>query len=107
MGTSEYKVVFDSKKKKSKEIKHKLTLDEYDDLTLDSQILGASLERGKIIAELERQSSWLMGLAEDMESTKDKNIYSRYAYGLKMAITVIESLPPYEDNVGCRECGVI
>jgi hypothetical protein len=48
-----------------------------------------------------------MGLAEDMESTKDKNIYSRYAYGLKMAITVIESLPPYEDNVGCRECGVI
>lgn len=107
MGTSEYKVVFDSKKKKSKEIKHKLTLDEYDDLTLDNQILGASLERGKIIAELARQYSWLMELAEGMESTKDKNIYSRYAYGLKMATNIIENLPPYEENVGCRECGVI
>lgn len=95
-----------SKKPKS-EVLHKLTLDEYDDLTLDNQILGASLERGKIIDELERQSSWLMDFAENMESAKDKNIYSRYAYGLKMAIAVIENLPPYEDNVGCRECGVI
>ena len=94
-------------KKSRKTPTHVLTLDEYDELTFENQILGASLERGKIVAELERQSSWLMGLAEDMESTKDKNIYSRYAYGLKMAITVIENLPPYEENVGCRECGVI
>lgn len=107
MATSEYKVTYDSKKKKSKQIKHELTLDEYDELTFENQILGASLERGKIVAELERQSSWLMDFAENMESTKDKNIYSRYAYGLKMAIAVIDNLPPYEDNVGCRECGVI
>lgn len=99
--------------KKSKEVKLQrkvycdFTLDEYDNLTLENQILGASLERGKIVAELERQSSWLMDFAENMESTKDKNIYSRYSYGLKMAITVIENLPPYEENVGCRECGVI
>lgn len=105
MSTSEYKVNFDSKKKKSKQITHKLTLDEYDELTLENQVFGAQSERGNIIAELERQSSWLMSLADGLENTKDKNIYSRYAYGLKMAITMIENLASYEDNIGCNECG--
>lgn len=93
--------------KSQREVYRDFTLDEYDELTFENQILGANIERGNIVAELERQSSWLMGLAEGMESTKDRNIYSRYAYGLKMAITVIQNLAPYEDNVGCRECGVI
>jgi hypothetical protein len=87
-----------------KEPIHKLTLDEYDELTMENQIFGAQSERGKIIAELERRAGQMMEFAECMESTKDKNTYSRYAFGLQMAVRIVNELRPYEDNVGCPEC---
>jgi hypothetical protein len=87
-----------------KEPIHKLTLDEYDELTMENQILGAQSERGKIIAELERRAGQMMDFAECMESTKDKNSYSRYAFGLQMAVRIVNELRPYEENVGCPEC---
>lgn len=83
---------------------YQLTIDEYDDLTMQNQILGAGYERGKIIAELERRSAQMMEFADCMESTKDKNIYARYAYGLQMAVRIVSELRSYEDNVGCPEC---
>jgi hypothetical protein len=92
------------KKEQAKKITHQLTLDEYDELTMENQILGAQRERGKIIAELERRAGQMMEFAECMESTKDKNAYSRYAFGLQMAVRIVNELRPYEDNVGCPEC---
>ena len=92
------------KKEQAKKITHQLTLDEYDKLTLEHQILGAQGERGMIIAELERRAGQMMEFAECMESTKDKNAYSRYAFGLQMAVRIVNELRPYEDNVGCPEC---
>lgn len=92
------------KEKPAKRISHELTLDEYDELTFENQILGAGLERGHIIAELERRSAQMMEFAECMESTKDKNVYARYAYGLQMAIRIVNELRSYEENVGCPEC---
>lgn len=103
MATSNYKVKF-KKEKPAKQITHELTLDEYDELTLENQILGAGWERGKIIAEIERRAAQMMEFAECMESTKDKNAYSRYAFGLQMAVRIINELRPYEENVGCPEC---
>lgn len=92
--------------KKSK-IYKSLTLDEYDELTLAQQSVGAAIERGKIVSELERCAAQMAEFAECMESTKDRNAYARYAFGLQMAVRLINELPIYEDNVGCRECGVI
>ena len=91
---------------KKKKIYKEFTVEEFDKFALDQEVAGANLERGNIIAELERRSNQLMDFADGLESTKDKNIYTRYAYGLKMAISVIEALPGLEDNSGCRECGV-
>ena len=87
-----------------KDVARELTLDEYDELTMENQILGASLERGKIVEELERRAAQMMEFAECMESTKDKNAYSRYAFGLQMAVRIVNELRPYEENVGCPEC---
>lgn len=92
-------------KKKKKKIYKEFTVEEFDKFALDQKVAGANLERGNIIAELERCSNQLMDFANGLENTKDKNIYARYAYGLKMSISVIEALPGLEDNIGCRECG--
>ena len=70
----------------------------------EKQILGAGVESGKIVAELKRRAAQMMDFAEGMESTKDKNAYSRYAFGLQMAVRIINELRPYEENVGCPEC---
>lgn len=90
--------------KNPKQTVHTLTLDEYDELTMENQILGAEYERGKIIAELGRRAAQMQDLADCMESTKDRNIYTRYAFGLQMAVRIINELRPYEENVGCPEC---
>ena len=93
-----------TKKDPERKIYRDYTLDEYDELTLKQQGIGAGWERGKIIAELERRAAQMKEFADCMESTKDKNIYSRYAYGLQMAVRIVEELRPYEENVGCPEC---
>ena len=103
MSTTNFKVKF-KKEKPAKQITHELTHDEYDELTMENQILGASGERMKIISELSRRADQMMEFAERMESTKDKNAYSRYAFGLQMAVRIVNELRPYEENVGCPEC---
>jgi hypothetical protein len=104
MSTSEYKVVFDSKKKKHKEIKHVLTLDEYDELTFENQILGAKSERGNIVAELERRYSQLQDFSRKATLVSEDDQFAMHANGLALAIKIIADLPDYEDNVGCPEC---
>lgn len=111
MTTSEYKVTYDSRKKK-KESKPKfhsqLTLDEYDALTFKFLDEGAKEERGNMLKELRRKKSALeeFHLATSVDSELNKNLAGAIE-GFGMAIQFIETLAPFEDNVGCPECGVI
>ena len=99
------------RKKKVKESKdpitHKLTLDEYDELTMENQVLGAGSERGKIIAELELSARRLWSYSEAAALVPDRDIFAQKAAGLEMAANLVRDLRKYEDNVGCIECGVI
>lgn len=92
------------KKPKKKEPVHTLTLDEYDDLTMENQILGASLERGHIIAELERRAGQLREFSDRSGLVTDADQYAKDAHGLEMALRFIRNLREYEDNIGCPEC---
>lgn len=94
-------------KKIGKGYKHELTLDEYDELTLENQILGAGHERGKIVAELERRAKQLRAFSEAADIVPDWDLFAQHARGMEMAARIIRTLPKYEDNVGCPECGVI
>ncbi len=93
--------------KNTKQPVHKLTLDEYDELTLSNQILGASTERGNIMIELNRRIAELMELSDLLCLPNFTEEAKEAARGLSAAMEVIANLPTYEDNVGCRECGVI
>lgn len=94
-----------SKKEKSaKKITHQLTLDEYDELTMENQILGAGWERGKIIAELERRASQLREFSDKSGLITNADQYAKDAHGLEMALRFIRNLREYEYNVGCPEC---
>lgn len=83
---------------------HTLTLDEYDELTMENQILGAGWERGKIIAELERRAGQLREFSDKSGLVTDADQYAKDAHGLEMALRFIRNLREYEDNVGCPEC---
>jgi hypothetical protein len=104
MSSREYKVVFDSKKKKPKEIKHVLTLDEYDELTMEHQKLGAQLERGNIVAELQRRATQLREFSDKSDFVDGRDVFAQQARGMEMAIRFINGTREYEDNVGCPEC---
>jgi hypothetical protein len=87
-----------------KEPVHKLTLDEYDELTMENQILGAGWERGKIIAELERRAKQLREFSSKADFVDDRDVFAQQARGMEMAVRFIKGLRKYEDNVGCPEC---
>lgn len=106
MATSKYKVTYDSKKKKVKQIKHVLTLDEYDELTMEHQKLGAKLERGNIVAELQRRANQLREFSDKADFVDGRDVFAQQARGMEMAIRFIGSVREYEDNVGCPECEV-
>ena len=94
-----------SKKEKStKKITHQLTLDEYDELTMENQILGAGWERGKIIAELERRAGQLREFSRMSDFVDGRDVFAQQARGMEMALRFIRNLREYEDNVGCPEC---
>lgn len=93
------------KKEQSKKITHQLTLDEYDELTLEHQILGAQGERGMIIAELERRAGQLREFSDKSDFVDGRDVFAQQARGMEMALRFIRNLRGYEDNVGCPECG--
>ena len=103
MKTTNYKIKI-KKEKPAKRISHELTLDEYDELTMENQILGAGWERGKIIAELERRSAQLREFSDKCGLITDADQFAQHARGMEMAIRFIRNLRKYEDNVGCPEC---
>ena len=100
--TTEYKTSF--KKPKKKEHVHTLTLDEYDELTLQHQGIGAAYERGNIVAELTRRAEQLRHFSEAADLTPSHDVFAQEARGVEMAIRLIEKVRKYEDNVGCPEC---
>jgi hypothetical protein len=104
MATSEYRVTLGSKKKKVKQVKHVLTLDEYDELTMENQILGAKLERGNIVAELQRRADQLREFSDKSDFVDGRDVFAQQARGMEMAIRFIGGVREYEDNVGCPEC---
>jgi len=103
MKTTNYKIKI-KKEKPAKRISHELTLDEYDELTMENQILGASLERGKIVEELERRAEQLRQFSEAADLTPSHDVFAQEARGVEMAIRLIAKIRKYEDNVGCPEC---
>jgi len=92
------------KEKPSTKITHQLTLDEYDELTFENQILGASLERGKIVEELERRSKQLREFSDKSDFVDGRDVFAQQARGMEMAVRFINATRKYEDNVGCPEC---
>ena len=92
------------KKQKPKKHMHSLTLDEYDELTMENQILGAGLERGHMIAELERRAEQLREFSDKSGLSPSTDQYAKDANGIEMAINFIRTIRKYEDNVGCPEC---
>lgn len=100
--TTEYKTSFKKPKKLQRE--HTLTLDEYDELTMEHQILGASLERGHILAELERRAGQLREFSDKCGLITSADQFAQHARGMEMALSFIRNLRKYEDNVGCPEC---
>lgn len=107
VGTASRKTSKVGKKKPEQQFMHKLTLDEYDELTFENQILGAKIERGHIVAELRRKASQANELYEaaPLGSELARQL-SDLIRGLQTAVKLIESLRSYEDNVGCAECEV-
>ena len=92
------------KKQKPKKHMHSLTLDEYDELTMENQILGASLERGHIVSELKRRAEQLREFSRMSDFVDGRDVFAQRASGLEMALRFIHDLREYEDNVGCPEC---
>lgn len=103
MPTKKYKTSI-KKEKPTKRISHELTLDEYDELTFEHQIMGAGFERGKIIEELERRSKQLREFSEKSDFVNSHDVFAQQARGMEMAIRFIKEIRKYEDNVGCPEC---
>ena len=93
-----------SKKKEAPKVTHQLTLDEYDELTMEHQILGASLERGKIVEELERRAKQLREFSDKSDFVDGRDVFAQQARGMEMAVRFINATRKYEDNVGCPEC---
>lgn len=93
-----------TKKDSKRQIYRDYTLDEYDELTMENQILGASLERGKIITELERRARQLLDFSRDTRLPSEDDQFRHHANGVFLAIQIIKNLREYEDNVGCPEC---
>jgi hypothetical protein len=91
-------------KKEERKIYRDFTLDEFDEFTFDRLDDGANEERGKLIAELERRSQQLMFFSETAELVPDRDIFAQRAYGLQMAIKIIQNTRKCVDNVGCPEC---
>lgn len=91
-------------KNKEPKITHKLTLDEYDELTTENQILGAQLERQAIVAHLVDVRSQVMGV-RNLTSRQDlRESLMEFYDGVTGAIDAIQALPAYENRVGCAEC---
>jgi hypothetical protein len=103
MRTTNYKTKI-KKEKPVRKIYKELTLDEYDDLTLEHQGIGASCERGNIVTELERRAAQLREFSDKSGLVPSADRYAMDARGLEMAIRFINGVRAYEDNVGCLEC---
>lgn len=95
------------KKKLKDQFTRELTLDEYDELTMENQILGANFERGHIITELERRAAQLREFSDRSGLVTDADQYAKDAHGLEMALRFIRNLREYEQNVGCPECDAL
>lgn len=80
------------------------TLDEFDEFTMELQVLGAGYERGKLVSELTRRAKQLRELSEVSGLVPDLDQFARFASGLEMAVRIIEGTRNLEDNVGCPEC---
>jgi hypothetical protein len=93
-----------TKKEPERRIYRDYTLDEYDELTLEQQSIGAGWERGKIIAELERRHRQLLDFSRDTRLPSEDDQFRHHANGLYLAIQIINNMRSYEDNVGCPEC---
>ncbi len=93
-----------SKKKSERKVYRDFTLDEFDEFTFDRLDEGAAQERGNIVAELERRSEQLLYFSRAAELVPDRDVFAQRAYGLQMAIKIIEDTRKYKDNVGCLEC---
>jgi hypothetical protein len=87
-----------------KDVARELTLDEYDELTMEHQIKGASLERANMIAELERKARQLREFSEVAELVRDHDQFAQHARGMEMAARILKGVRVYEENVGCPEC---
>lgn len=93
-----------TKKKSATKVTHQLTLDEYDELTMENQVLGAQFERSAIVAHLADVRAQIRGVAE---MTDRPNLTRDLGYledGINAAINAINALPQYENRVGCPEC---
>lgn len=93
-----------AKKKSATKITHQLTLDEYDELTMENQIQGAQYERAAIVAHLADVRAQIRGVAE---MTDRPNLTRDLVYledGINAAINAVNALPQYENRVGCVEC---
>lgn len=93
--------------KKKQEPIHKLTLDEYDVLTMDNQCAGALKERNDIILKLREVSSQMLTYKGWSNNTAFIEEMANAANGLIMACRIIDAMPHYEDRCGCSECGSI
>jgi hypothetical protein len=91
-------------KEPKRDIYRDFTLDEYDQLTFEQQIIGAGWERGKIIAELERRVGQLREFSDKSDFVDGRDVFAQQARGMEMALRFIRNLREYEDNVGCPEC---
>lgn len=97
-----------AKKQTTKKYTYKeLTLEEYDELTLKHQDIGAAAERGNILAELRVIQGQLLYFSRYTNLPSEDDQFHQHANGIGLSIRTIENMPSYEDNVGCRECGSI
>lgn len=83
------------------------TLDEFDEFTMEIRRDGAGEERGNIVSELQRRTKQLWELSDAAGLVQDRDVFAQRAAGMEMAISLIQHLRKYEDNVGCPECEAV
>jgi hypothetical protein len=96
-----------SKKEPKRKVYRDFTLDEFDEFTLEIRSDGAHEERGNIVTELRRRTKQLWELSDAAGLVPDRDVFAQRASGMEMAISLIQHLRNYEDNVGCPECEAI
>lgn len=93
-----------TKKDSKRKVYRDFTLDEFDELTLEHQAIGAGQERGNIVVELQRRAKQLRKFSKAAELVPDRDLFAQRAAGFEMAVRTIQYMRKYEDNVGCPEC---